>query len=256
MSDSASQSLTPWGFFDGFKLPFRALRLIFRTPKLTGLSLLCAFVTAGALLGVVALAINAADWLTHRLVTGESTWLTVASVALQIVFTIVFFVVGAFTVPNLVLAPVQDPLADATEVALGDFTPEPFSLGPALRSTWESVKHTLLRLFFMLLGLVVLFPLHFVPVAGSVLWLVLSSIWSMWWLATENLSNAMSRHLISFGQVVRALRKRPALAMGFGATLHVILWVPILNCFLMPVATVAGTMLYRRLRTEGAVTPP
>jgi CysZ protein len=47
--------------------------------------------------------------------------------------------------------------------------------------------------------------------------------------------------------VLKAMRARPFLAMGMGATLYVVLWVPVLNCFLVPLAVVAGTLLYRSL---------
>ena len=92
-----------------------------------------------------------------------------------------------------------------------------------------------------------------VPVAGSVLYLVLSSTWSMFWIAVEHLSNPMARHLRPFGQVVTALRRRLPLALGVGAALYVMLWVPVLNFFLMPVAVVAGTLLYRALRQVNAL---
>jgi CysZ protein len=66
----------------------------------------------------------------------------------------------------------------------------------------------------------------------------------------------MARHLYPFGQVLAALRRRLTLALGFGAALYVMLWVPVLNFFLMPVAVVAGTLLYRALRQAGAVSGP
>lgn len=51
-----------------------------------------------------------------------------------------------------------------------------------------------------------------------------------------------------------ALRGRLALALGFGAALTLLLWVPVLNFFLMPLAVVAGTLLFCGLR--GNAKPP
>jgi CysZ protein len=107
-----------------------------------------------------------------------------------------------------------------------------------------SVAHTLSRLALMAAGLAILLPLHLVPGIGSALWLVLSTLWSAFWLAAEQLSNPMARHLRPFGEVVATLANRPGLAMGFGGVLSVILWVPVVNFFLMPVAVVAGTLMY------------
>ena len=187
------------------------------------------------------------------MLTADSGWQHAASLGLGVVFFIVLFIVGALTAPNLLLAPLQDPLSEATEVRCGDFTAPPFSASATVRGIVESLMHTLLRLAFMFLGLAVLFPLNLIPAAGSVLWVILSSVWSMFWIAAEHLSNPMARHLRPFGQVIRALRTRLPLALGFGATLYVLLWVPVLNFFLMPVAVVAGTLLFRGLLRSGAL---
>ncbi len=237
----------------GVSIPLRAFTLILRTPKLLLLSLACAAVTGLALIGVAWGASGLARRAADALISADSGWQHAASIGLSIVFFIMLFVVGALTVPNLLLAPLQDPLSEATEERCGDFTSPPFSLGATVRGIIESLSHTLLRLGLMALGLVVLFPLHLIPVAGSVVWVALSSVWSMFWIAAEHLSNPMARHLRPFKQVITALRGRLPLALGFGATLYVLLWVPVLNFFLMPVAVVAGTLLFRGLIKSGAL---
>jgi len=210
-------------------------------------------VTALTLVGVgwasLALAARGAT----ALLRADSGWQHAASIGLTVIFFIMLFVVGALTVPNLLLAPLQDPLSEATELRCGDFTAAPFSVGGLVKGIKESLCHTLLRLFLMLLGSVVLFPLHLIPVAGSVLWVVFSSVWSMFWISAEHLSNPMARNLRSFREVLRVLRARLPLALGFGAALYALLWVPVLNFFLMPVAVVAGTLLYRGLLRSGAL---
>ena len=244
---------TAGDLFRGLALPLRAFVLILSTPKLLGLSLLCAAVTSLTLVGVAWGAWALGQWGAGAMLSADSGWQHAASLGLGVVFFIVLFIVGALTAPNLLLAPLQDPLSEATETRCGDFTAPPFSAGGALRGIAESLLHTLLRLAFMALGLLVLFPLNLIPAAGSVLWVVLSSVWSMFWIAAEHLSNPMARHLRPFSQVMGALRKRLPLALGFGATLWLLLWVPVLNFFLMPVAVVAGTLLFRGLLRSGAL---
>lgn len=243
----------PGDFLRGLGLPVRAFALILRTPRLLALSLGSGAVTAATLVGLALGAWPLGQHLAGRLLEADAGWRHAAAVGLGALFALVLWGVGALTVPNLLLAPLQDPLSEATEARLGDFTAPPFSWGAVLRGTRESLAHTLLRLSLMLAGLALLFPLHLVPVAGSGLWVALSSVWSMYWLAVEHLSNPMARHLRPFGQVVAVLRRRLALALGFGAALWVLLWVPVVNCFLMPVAVVAGTLLYRALVAAGAL---
>ncbi|MBL8956314.1 MAG: EI24 domain-containing protein, partial [Myxococcaceae bacterium] len=148
-------------------------------------------------------------------------------------------------------APLADPLSEATETRCGDFESPPFSLQSMLRGTAMSLRHTVLRLVALVGGLLVLAPLHFIPVAGSVLWLITSWAWSAFWLAVEHVSTPAARHLSPLSQVVKALRAHPALALGLGASLWALLWVPLVNVFLLPVAVVAGTLAFRALRAAG-----
>ena len=46
-------------------------------------------------------------------------------------------------------------------------------------------------------------------------------------------------------EVLATLKKRPGATFGFGLALWLLLWLPVVNCFLMPLAVVAGTLLYR-----------
>lgn len=246
----------PGEVFSGAMLPLRAFALILRTPKLLLLSLACAVVTGLTLLGSAwaawELGGRFADWLLRDPASG---WRYAASLGLAFVSFALIFAAFALTLPNLLLAPLQDPLSEATEARCGDFTPAPFSVGLLLTGTWTSLRHTLGRLVLMTIGTVVLLPLNLVPAVGSVAWAVTSSVWSMFWLTAEHLSNPMSRHLRPFRQVVRTVWRRKALSLGFGATLFVLLWVPVLNFFLMPVAVVAGTLLYRGLAAVNAFPP-
>lgn len=242
-------------FFRGLALPFRAVRVMFSTPKLVGLSLISAMVTSAVLVGLVAFWWNRSfSWADSLIGTGS--WRTIVSALVGfLIFSLTTFV-SALTVPNLVLAPLQDPISEATEARCGDFTAPAFSVPQLVRGTVESMGHTLLRLVTQLLGVAVLLPLNLIPGAGSIAWAVAGSAWSMFCLALEHLSNPMARHLYAFGDVVKVLRKRLTLSLGFGAALYVMLWVPVLNCFLMPVAVVSGTLLYRALRSADALAAP
>lgn len=242
-------------FFRGLSLPFRAVRVMVSTPKVLGLSLISGLVTAVLLIGLVLFWWPRAFGWAEGLV-GTGSWRTVLSALVGfLVFALLTFV-SALTAPNLVLAPLQDPLSEATEERCGAFVAPAFSLPRTVRGTLESLGHTLLRLVTQLLGIALLLPLNLIPGAGSLAWAIAGSTWSMFCLSIEHLSNPMARHFYPFGQVLTVLRRRVALALGFGAALYVMLWVPVLNFFLMPVAVVAGTLLFRSLRQVGALGPP
>ncbi len=240
------------GFFTGLAMPFRALGLIARTPRLVVLSALAAVLTAATLAGAGLWLWDLTRGWAEALVSKPESAFGAAAVGL--VHALFFggtFVVTALTAPNLVLAPIQDPLSEATEVRVGGYSPPKFALRASLRATAESLKHTLFRLGLMLAGFALLSPLNLVPALGSAAWVLSSTAWTMFWLAVEHVSTPASRRLIGFSRVVKALRDRPLLALGFGATLWVLLWVPVLNFLLMPVAVVAGTLLFRAMSAAG-----
>lgn len=232
-------------------LPVRAARLVLGGGRLMTLVLL-----ASALVGLtlVALVVWLAPWVTREvkgwLGDGGAGW-GALSTALGWLLGLGAVVALALTLPNLVLAPLQDPLGEATEAAVGDFESPPFSVGRFLSGAWVSLKHTLLRIGCMFAGLLALLPLNLIPGLGTLLYSALSVLWAAWWLSVEYLSGAMARHLFPFRAVLRVLWGRRALALGFGLSLYLVLWIPVVNFFLMPVAIVAGALLFRAVKAQG-----
>ncbi len=241
----------PLDLLGGLWLPLRALGLTLSSGRLFALTAVCAFVTAGVLLGLVLGLWPLASYLADRVV-GAGGWRSVAGTAAAVVTYLVLLVTFGLTLPSLVLAPLTDPLSEAVELALGGFTPPPFQVGRFLRGVWLSARHTLARLALMIAGQVVLFPLGFIPVAGPVLYAVLSVAWSAWWVCTEYVSSPAARHLHPVRKVFAAMRQRPFACLGLGLALYLLLWVPVLDVFLVPTAVVAGTLLYRQLDAAGA----
>lgn len=244
-------------FGRGLLLPFRAAALIFRNGKLFGWAALSALVTVVALVGVFILAFTYCNDLVNLVFTKPTAWYGQALWYFVVALTFaVMVVIGANAVPTVLLAPLQDPLSETTEELVGNYVAPPFSMGRFFKGAAVSIGHTLARVFFLVLGHALLFPLHFVPGVGSVVWGLLASIWSMAWLAGEYLDGPMARHLYRFSEVREALLKRKALALGFGAAVYVMLWIPVVNFFFIPTAVVAGTLLFRGLVDAGTLRPP
>jgi CysZ protein len=244
-------------FFQGLGLLGRAFGLIFRSPKLFALSALCAVVTFVTLVGLALWLVGHVPAFVTHFFPEPASWYGRALWIFTLILTfLALFVVGANVLPSLLLAPLQDPLSEATEALCGGFESPPFRVGAFLRGLVTGVAHTLARIFFLLGGLAVLFPLNLIPGVGSVAWTVLGSVWTMTWMAGEHLATPMTRHTYAFSQVRRALTQRWALCLGFGAGVYVLLWVPIINTFFLPVAVVAGTLLYRGLLAAGTLPPP
>lgn len=232
--------------FTGIGLPFKSLGLVFKGRKLLVLSLIAWAVVGISLLGLVLGLLPVASRLARSWV-GDSGWLSVLGAGFVYV---VLLLIGAFTVPPVLLAPLQDPISEATEEKCGDFSAPPFSVGRLLTSVGTSLAHTASRLAIIVIGFFALLPLNLIPVAGSIVYAVISTAWAAWWLAAEYLSGPMARHLMPFRRVLQVMRARPMVCLGFGLALYVMLWVPVLNFFLVPVAVVGGTLLFRALKAH------
>lgn len=241
-----------WDLWAGLWLVPRALGLVARTPSLRRWSVLAAALTAAALAGVALGAWHlsgawAAGW------TAGRSWEGWARPALQVVLLPLLFAAGALTVPNLLLSPLADPLSGRTSVACGRPPPPATSL---VAGTALALRHTLGRLLVVTLGTGALFLLNLVPVAGGAAWVGLSTLWTAFWLAVEHLSTPMALRSHPLGEVVGVLRDRPGLALGLGLGLAALLWVPVVNCLLWPVAVVAGTLLFEGLSDGKALPSP
>ncbi len=245
-----SERSTPGEFFVGLTLPFTAMRLIFSSPKLLGLAVLSAFVTAGVLVGILWGWWPVSDALAQKVIHGNDWWQTALHGLLRFIVYAALVAVSALTLPHLVLAPLQDPLSEAADVACGDFTPPPFSWSSLLKGTLLSASHSLLRIAILFAGVLVLLPLHLIPLVGSVAYTALAMGWSAWWGCAEYLSGPMARHFLPFSAVRAAMNERRWLSFGFGAALTLLLWVPVVNFFLVPLAVVSGTLLYRSLQAK------
>ena len=169
---------------------------------------------------------------------------------------LLFLVIGANTVPLLLLTPLQDPISEATEAECGGFTPPAFSIKDLARGAWVGLGHNLARVAYLLAGHALLFLLNLIPAAGSALWTFTSVLWTIAWLSAEYLDAPMARHLYPFREVRKVVLARLPLCMGFGAAIYILLWVPVLNLFFIPLAVIAGTLLFRGLRACGSLPAP
>src|SRR4051812_24125242 len=116
-------------FFTGLGLPFRSVAVIARSGKVLGLSLFASVVTGITLVGLV-IGLWPVAARVARSLAGDGGW----GSALGVLFYLLLLVVAALTVPAILLAPLQDPISEATEGACGDFNPPPFSLARLFKS--------------------------------------------------------------------------------------------------------------------------
>jgi len=243
----------PLDLLRGASFPLRAARLVLRVGRLRRLAALCAAITLvvfvlwgwalwawlpGLLERIWPHPHGAAGWLWQLtlLVSGALSWL-----------------LGAATLPLLALAPLEDTLVAATESAVGAPPAPPAGIAGAAGQAISAVARTAIRVTILLLVQALVLALQLLLPAAAPLWAAAGVGWTALFACAEYLDPPLARRGGSFVEVRRVLARRTALALGFGLSVTVLLWVPLLNLFLLPLAVVAGTLLHRSLVSAGTL---
>jgi len=237
----------PLDLLRGATFPFRAAALVLRDARLRRLAASCAVVT---LLIFALWGWALWTWLPELLERvwphpeGPGGWLWQLTLAVS---GALGWLLGAATLPLLALAPLEDLLVDATESAVGAPPAPPSGIAGAARQALSAVGRTAARVMLLLLGQALLLALQLLAPAATLLWVGAGVGWTALFACAEYLDPPVARRGGSFAEVRRVLARRTGLALGFGLSVTVMLWVPLLNLFLVPVAVVAGTLLHRSL---------
>lgn len=242
-------------FTQAFFLPLRAARLLRSHREARRWALAIAAITGLLLLALLALLLMyTGDLLGLLWQKPEGYWQLLWWPAAVVLFA-VLLVIGVATVPAITTAPLADPLVAATERAIGSAGPSAGGLIRVARETVDSIVKAILRVGILLLGHALLLLLWLIPGPGHALWTGLSLLWSLFWLAFEYLDLPANRFGYRFREVARVVWANSPEALGFASALYLILWVPVLNAFFIPLGIVSATLLFAELRSTARIGP-
>lgn len=176
----------------------------------------------------------------------DEPWRALTRVAAGIILVGVVLLLSVlmFTAMTLAIgAPFYDKLAERVDADLGG-APSEVSL-PVWREVTAAIAEGLLLVAYAGGCGVVLFVLGFVPIAGQTVIPVIGACVSGFFLTTELTATAAQRRGWGFRQRFALLRRRKALAVGFGTPLFLLFLVPIVAVVLMPAAVAGATVLTR-----------
>lgn len=235
-------------FSRGFLYPFRAAGLIKKQPRLFKYILVPFTIN----LGIFSLAVYLGFHFFQNVVAGfipqgeawywvfltYFLWL-VAVMATSVLVFFSFSVVG-----NLLASPFNDILSEKTEEELGGQTnDEPFNVRTFLLDSRRTLAIESKKIFLFVGGMLLLFLLNVVPVIGSLLYSVLSVLWTIFFLVVEYTGFVFARKRLSFQDQRRFIFGRTFLMAGFGAGVLCILAIPFLQFLCIPLGVVGATML-------------
>lgn len=183
-------------------------------------------------------------WLEHWM-NAVPSWLQWLDFLLLPLFVLALIVPALYTftvMVNLLASPFYGFLVAAVERHLGEPSADDS------RSLWRQALDGLIRelhkLRYLLPRMLVLLVLGFVPginVIVPFLWLAFSA----WGLAIEYLDYTMDAHGVSFTRMRELLYAKRFHTFSFGGAVSVLIWIPVLNLFVMPGAVAAGVILWR-----------
>jgi len=246
------------GFTSSLGYPLRGARLVFlERPALARYWLPPILITAAALV-----ALGYLTW-TSGPQWAEAIWSSPDTVVarffhglLRWVLMLLIFGVGvvvAALLGNVVAAPFNDALSQAVERELGHGEGPP----PSLRAMVTDLRRTVqLELRKLGIYLLVMVPAGLASLAlpgiGPPIYSVLGFLFTVAFLALDYVDWPAARRGVPVRRRLGMLASRPAAMFGFGLSVWVCMWVPLLNLAFMPAAVAGGTMLYLDLQASDA----
>lgn len=243
----------------GMRYPLRGVKLVIGHPGLWGYLLAPAMITTSLFLLGTFVAWHGIGWILALFLTPgpeHATWVNLVWYTAAFSLRASAFVLTAVTlylVSGLIAVPFNDRLSEHVEtLCLGPYD-EPFSWRVLAGDLLLSVAHSALSLTLWLMVMVASMALNLVPVIGQVLSFVVGTVATAFFLSREAMDGALSRRRMGYAHKLAVLRANGAVLLGFGLVASVMLWIPLLNFVLLPMAVAGGTLLYCRLETEGVV---
>ena len=125
----------------------------------------------------------------------------------------------------------------------------------SMLSLFLSVKNALLAVILQIAIWLLLLPLNLIPVLGGALYFVFSTA-STWFFATlQYISYPLDRRMVPISQEVKTILSNKTTALGFGAGVSLITFIPLINLVFLPLAASGGTLFVTDLWLNNRLPP-
>lgn len=245
-------------FIAGAMTPFKGLTYLMRHPGLSAYILVPALINA--LLTVVFLFLtflHGSGWIAGLLdrILPAPGWMRtlLALPAWLLAILIVLLVAGViFVIVSKILAgPFNDMLSGQVELREGIQIQTPATYAESVAMFGRGLANEGMKLAFYLVVVTAVFPLNLIPVAGSALYAVLWTGFSLWFLGMENIDFPMARRNWKFSEKMVFWKREALLLTGIGAGSALVLLIPVVNFVLMPLVVIGATLSFvERQRAE------
>lgn len=198
------------------------------------------------------------DGLMARMLGWLPNWLSWVEWLLWPFFAVLIFIAVYYTftiIANILASPFNSVLAERVEKKLNGLPIPEFQGYKALLGTVrKTMMSELKKLLYMLKWLPVLLIISIIPVVNFIAPFVWAA-YGAWMLSLQYSDYSMGNHEIFFKDELNLLRENRAVALGFGGTLTLLMLIPIVNFFVMPVGVSGGTAFWVKRLSQTASIP-
>ena len=202
-------------------------------------------------IGVFALGIWLAksqfDLLMAKMLGWLPSWLSWVEWLLWPIFAVLILIVVFYSftlIANLIASPFNSLLAERVEQKLnGQAIPEFKGLKENLKNAGKAVGSEVSKAMYSLKWLPILLIITIIPGVNFIApfaW----ALYGAWMLSLQYTDFSMGNHQLFVKDELPILRKHRSAALGFGATLTVLMMIPVVNFLVMPVGVAGGAAFW------------
>ncbi|PID27423.1 MAG: hypothetical protein CR982_05625 [Candidatus Cloacimonadota bacterium] len=181
-----------------------------------------------------------------------SIWYNILYYLVMPFFFLILFGLGTyltFLVTQLVVSPINTLLAQKTAKLYRGFDIE--DSGSFFKGLLKDIRYEIVKFIIFSLVYILLFSLIIIPVIGGVLFIVLSTIFTIFSLSFEFIEISMDREKTSVRHRISLLLKRPFMTFSYGGGIFILFALPIIGIIFYPIAVIGATLLYEdRISSE------
>lgn len=243
----------------GFFYPYKGLKFIFSNPRL--ISFVAIPVVINALLYSLLIwytQSKISGWIDSIIPTGDAWYWAILSYVVIIIVGAIMLVMVFYTftlVGNFILAPFNEIISERVELIYSGagLAEQSFSLGDFFSDMIRSYKAEGGRLLLYLGGFLLLLLFNLLPGVGTVIYGVVATVYSLFFLCWEFLDYPMERWRLTFRLKRSFAFKNLIVFIFFGAGSACLLIIPFINLAAIPVCVVGATLLFCDLKESGRV---
>ncbi len=236
-------------FGRGFSYVFRAPRFLLRHPGL--LRFVAIPFTINVLIFSLAVYFGLDVFnqlLAQYLPQGDAWYLVALSYLAWVIAGILSTVLVFFSftiVGNLLAAPFNELLSERIEILVRGTTETPaFALRRFLAESGRAMLIELKKQLVFVVGMLLLLLLNLIPGFGPLLYAVLAPLFTLFFLVIGYLGFVLVRKQVGFARQQRYVLGRPLLMAGFGCGVFILLAIPLVQFFCIPLAVSGATLLW------------